>query len=147
MRPPRCARRSLFSLAIKAAVTQFISVDTKLSPEEKSSVLKQILNNAIVADGMADIFAPVGLDKPNIGLLSDEFLEDVRRTETRNLAVELLESGCATRSRRVRESVRAKSRILVRRCLKKWKYPPDWQADAVELVLRQAECWSDEWSK
>jgi len=49
------------------------------------------LDNAIVADGVADIFALAGLDKPNIRLLSDEFLEDVRRMESRNLAVELLE--------------------------------------------------------
>lgn len=47
----------------------------------------------------------------------------------------------------VRESVRAKLRILVRRTLQRWKYPPDQQADAVELVLKQAEALSDEWSK
>ena len=40
---------------------------------------------------MADIFELVGLDKPNIGLLSDEFLEDIKNLPQRNLAVELLE--------------------------------------------------------
>jgi type I restriction-modification system DNA methylase subunit len=45
------------------------------------------------------------------------------------------------------KKVRARLRILVRRCLQKWKYPPDQQADAVELVLRQAESLSNEWSK
>ena len=40
---------------------------------------------------MNDIFALAGLEKPNIGLLSDEFLEDVRKTPLKNLAVELLE--------------------------------------------------------
>ena len=39
----------------------------------------------------------------------------------------------------VRESVRAKLRNLVRRTLRKWKYPPDKQEQAVELVLKQAE--------
>lgn len=38
-----------------------------------------------------DIFSMAGLDKPEIGLLSDEFLEDVRRMKYKNLAVELLE--------------------------------------------------------
>jgi type I restriction enzyme R subunit len=80
-----------FFSAIKAAITKFTTVDKKRSTEEKNSALRQILDNAIVADGVADIFALAGLDKPNIGLLSDEFLEDVRQMESRNLAVELLE--------------------------------------------------------
>jgi type I restriction enzyme R subunit len=46
----------------------------------------------------------------------------------------------------VRESVRARLRILVRRCLQKWKYPPDEQVDAVELVLKQAELLSNAWT-
>jgi type I restriction enzyme R subunit len=217
-------------------------VDKKRSPcRRKNSALKQILDNAIIADGVADVFALAGLDKPNIGLLSDEFLEDVRQMESRNLAVELLEKllrdeikararnnvvqekkygdrlletlrkyhnraietaqvieeliqmakefqavlereaalglgqdeiafydalannesavrelgddilkkiaieitdklrASTTVDWQVRESVRARLRILVRRCLQKWKYPPDKQADAVELVLKQAE--------
>ena len=49
----------------------------------------------------------------------------------------------------VRESVRARLRILVRRTLQKWKYPPPGpgEQDAVELVLKQAESLSNEWSK
>lgn len=40
---------------------------------------------------MDDIFTAVGLDRPNIGLLSDEFLEDIKHVKEKNLAVELLE--------------------------------------------------------
>ena len=47
----------------------------------------------------------------------------------------------------VRESVRAKLRILVRRTLQRYKYPPDKAADAVELVLKQAEVLSNGWSQ
>ena len=43
------------------------------------------------AEDVQDIFQMAGLERPNIGLLSDEFLEDVRRMERKNLAVELLE--------------------------------------------------------
>ena len=80
-----------FFAAVKAAIVKFTTVDRKRSDADKNSALKQILDNAIVADGVADIFALAGLDKPNIGLLSDEFLEDVRQMRSRNLAVELLE--------------------------------------------------------
>lgn len=237
-----------FFSAIKAAITKFTTVDKKRSDAEKNSALKQILDNAIISDGVDDIFALAGLDKPNIGLLSDEFLEDVRQMESRNLAVELLEKllrdeikararnnvvqekkygdrlletlrkyhnraietaqvieeliqmakefqavlereaalglgqdeiafydalannesavrelgdetlkkiaveiteklrASTTIDWQVRESVRAKLRILVRRCLQRWKYPPDQQSDAVELVLKQAESLSNAWS-
>jgi type I restriction enzyme R subunit len=46
----------------------------------------------------------------------------------------------------VRESVRAKLRNLVRRTLRKWKYPPDKQEDAVDLVLKQAEVLCARWA-
>jgi type I restriction enzyme R subunit len=237
-----------FFAAIKAAITKFTTVDKKRTTEDKNSALKQILDNAIVAQGVADIFALAGLDKPNIGLLSDEFLEEVRQMKSRNLAVELLEKllrdeikararnnvvqekkygdrlletlrqyhnraietaqvieeliamakefqavlareaalglghdeiafydalannesavrelgdeilkkiaveiteklrASTTVDWQVRDSVRARLRILVRRTLQKWKYPPDQQAGAVELVLQQAQTLSNAWS-
>lgn len=47
----------------------------------------------------------------------------------------------------VRDSVRAKLKILVRRTLQRYKYPPDKAAEAVKLVLKQAETLSNSWSK
>jgi type I restriction enzyme R subunit len=55
------------------------------------AIARVILDNAVKAEDVQDIFQMAGLEKPNIGLLSDEFLEDVRRMERKNLAVELLE--------------------------------------------------------
>lgn len=237
-----------FYSAIKAAINKFTLVDKKRSLADKNSVLKQILDNAVLAEGVEDVFALCGLDKPNIGLLSDEFLEDVRRMPHKNVAVELLEKlindaiKAKTRNNvvlekkyaerlqetlrkynnraietaqvieeliemakqfqaemereaalglttdeiafydalannesavrelgdetlkkiaieiteklrkstkvdwQVRESVRAELRILVRRTLQRYKYPPDKAADAVELVLKQAELLSQSWS-
>jgi type I restriction enzyme R subunit len=45
----------------------------------------------------------------------------------------------------VRETVRARLRLLVKRILRKYKYPPDREARAVELVLQQAETLSESW--
>ncbi|MDD8914980.1 type I restriction endonuclease subunit R, partial [Escherichia coli] len=92
-----------FYSAIKAAISKFTSVDRKRTQEEKNSALKQILDNAVIAEGVADVFALCGLDKPNIGLLSDEFLEDVRQMPERNLAVELLE-------KLLKDDIKAKTR-------------------------------------
>lgn len=237
-----------FYSAIKAAFLKHTNVDKKRSDEVRNSALKQILDNAITADGVDDIFAMVGLDKPDISLLSEEFLEDVQNMPQQNLAVELLEKllrdevkarmktdvvqerkysdritetlkkyhnrsietaqvieeliqwakemaadeemasrlnlspdeinfyraliqneasvrelgdnnlrqlaieltqklrKSTTVDWNKRESVRARMRNLVRRLLRRWKYPPDAAEDAVKLVLEQAEALADEWS-
>ncbi|RKX42293.1 MAG: DEAD/DEAH box helicase [Verrucomicrobia bacterium] len=236
-----------FFSAIKAAIIKHTTVDKKRTEANQHSVLKQILDNAIISQGVDDIFELAGLDKPNIGLLSDEFMEDVRNMPSKNLAVELLEKllrdeirhrmrndvvqekkysdrlletlrkyhnraietaqvieeliamakdmqhdeeltdqlglnfdelafyhalannesavrelgdeqlkGLAqelteklrrstTVDWEVRDSVRAKLRNLVRRALRRWKYPPDKQADAIDLVLQQAERLCPNW--
>ena len=77
--------------AVKNAISKFTTIDKRRSDEEKNSALKQIIDNAIIADGVDDIFNLVGLDKPNIGLLSPEFMEDVANMKEKNLAVDLLE--------------------------------------------------------
>ncbi len=237
-----------FFSAVKSAITKFTSVDKRRTDEEKNSALKQIIDNAVISEGVDDIFDLVGLDKPNIGLLSPEFLEDVAKIKEKNLAVDLLEkllrdevkarmktdivsqkkyseriletlrkyhnraietaqvieeliemakemaadeevaekSGLnsdeiafyraliqnesavkelgdnnlrelaiyvtaqlrksTTVDWQVRDSVRAKLRNLVRRALRKWKYPPDEADEAVELCLKQAEALSQSWS-
>ena len=53
--------------------------------------IRQIIGSALVSEEVVDIFDAVGLDKPNIGILDDDFLNEVRNLPERNLAVELLE--------------------------------------------------------
>ena len=217
--------------------------------KDPNKAIKQIIDNAVIADGVEDIFSMVGLKKPNIGILSDEFLEDVAHMPYKNLAVELLEKllkddikaksknnvvqekkfsdrlqktlsqyhNRAIETAKVieeliqmakdfaaaakhgeelglnfdelafydalaenesamremndeilkniaqeltkklrnsvsvdwqkRESVRAKMRNMIRIILRRYKYPPDQQPEAIELVMKQAEVLSDEWSK
>jgi len=59
--------------------------------EERDLAIRQIIGSAVVSEEVVDIFNAVGLDKPNIGILDDDFLNDVRNLPERNLAVELLE--------------------------------------------------------
>ncbi|WP_116869993.1 type I restriction endonuclease subunit R [Vibrio splendidus] len=236
-----------FYSAIKTAFMKHSTVDKKRTDEERNTALKQILDNAVIADGVDDIFSMVGLDKPNIGLLSEEFLEDVKNMKEKNLAVELLEKllrdevkarmkndvvqekkysdrimttlqkyhnrnietaqvieeliqwakemqedaemvdklnlsvdemafyralaesessvrelgdddlrnlaieltqqlrKSTTVDWQKRESVRARMRNLVRRLLRRWKYPPDAAEEAIKLVLEQAEVLADGW--
>ncbi len=236
-----------FFQAIKVALTKHSTTGKKISDEEREHALRQIVSRAITSGEVIDIFAAAGLKKPDIGILSEEFLNEVRLMPQRNLAVELLErllkdeiksrfatnvvqdkkfsellQQALTRYRNraietaqvieeliamarefneaaqrgddlglsdaelafydaletneasvrelgedilrkiaveltdslrrnvsvdwsVRETVRARLRLLVKRILRKYKYPPDKEARAVELVLQQAETLSDAW--
>ncbi|HNX37573.1 MAG TPA: type I restriction endonuclease subunit R [Candidatus Cloacimonadota bacterium] len=80
-----------FFQAIKATWSKASNQDKALSDEAKELALRQIISGALVSDEVVDIFAAAGLNKPNIGILTDEFLDDVRNMKQRNLAVELLE--------------------------------------------------------
>lgn len=236
-----------FMQAVKVILTKKDIVAKKRSDAQLDLAIRQIIDSAVVSERVVDIFDAAGLDKPNIGLLDDEFLAQVRNLPERNLAVELLERllegeiksrfasnlvqekkfsellagvitryqnrsietaqvmeelvemakkfrEAASRGERLglnddevrfydalatnesavreltdetlkkiaheltenlrqnisvdwsqRESVRAKLRLMVRRILRKYKYPPDAAEAAVDLVLQQAEALGDEW--
>lgn len=236
-----------FMQAVKVILTKKDITRQKKTDEQRELAIRQIIGSAVVSDRVVDIFNAVGLDKPNIGLLDDEFLAQVKNLPERNLAVELLERllegeiksrfatnvvqerkfsellsnvikryqnrsietaqvmeelvemakkfrEAASRGESLglsedevkfydalilnesavrelsdetlkkiahelttslrqnisvdwaqRESVRAKLRLMVKRILRKYKYPPDSADAAVELVLEQAETIGEEW--
>jgi type I restriction enzyme R subunit len=78
--------------------------------------------------------------QPCVRELGDEILKKIAHELTeslrQNLSVDWSE----------RESVRAKLRLMVKRILRKYKYPPDLQDAAVELVLQQAHALGEEWA-
>ncbi|WP_449439250.1 type I restriction endonuclease subunit R [Pseudomonas migulae] len=236
-----------FFQAIKVILIKREVSQQKKTDEERELAIRQIIGNAVVSGEVVDIFEAVGLDKPNIGLLDDAFLAEVRNLPEKNLAVELLErllegeiksrystnlaqekkfsellanvikryqnrsietaqvieeliemaKKFAAASKRgdalglnddelafydalanneasvrelgdvilakiaheltaslranvsvdwsSRESVRARLRILVRRILRKYKYPPDQAEEAAQLILNQAEALCEAW--
>jgi type I restriction enzyme R subunit len=73
--------------------------------------VRQIISRAVVPDGVVDIFAAAGLKKPDISILSDEFLAEVRGVPQRNLGVELLRKLLEgeIRTRRRKNVVQARS--------------------------------------
>ena len=237
-----------FFQAVKVILTKRDVTAQKRTDEQRDAAIRQIISQAVVSERVVDIFDAVGLDKPNIGLLDDEFLAQVKNLPERNLAVELLERllegeikakfatnvvqqrkfsdlltsviaryqnrsietaqvmeelvdmakkfrQAASRGEALglsedevrfydalannesavkeltdetlkriaheltdnlrksmtvdwsqRESVRANLRLMVKRILRKYKYPPDLQDAAVELVLQQAEALGESWA-
>ena len=59
--------------------------------EELDYAIRQIVSRSVASEGVVDIFAAAGLEKPDISILSEEFLAEVRGMKQRNLAVELLQ--------------------------------------------------------
>ena len=79
-----------FFQAVAAAISKR-SASEKRTEEELDHAVRQIVSSAVASEGVMDIFAAAGLDKPDISVLSDDFLAEVRGMEHRNLAVELLQ--------------------------------------------------------
>ncbi len=79
-----------FFQALRAALSKRAGGEAR--PEEELDLaVRQIISRAVASEGVLDIFAAAGLDKPDISVLSDEFLAEVRGMPHRNLAVELLQ--------------------------------------------------------
>ncbi len=79
-----------FFQVIRAQILKHTQTSGKAS-EETDSAIRQIVSQAISSKGVVDIFYTLGLEKPEVSpLLSDRFLNGLRKIEQRNLALELL---------------------------------------------------------
>ena len=79
-----------FFQAVRAALSKRAVTDAR--PEEELDLaVRQIISRAVASEGVIDVFTAAGLDKPDISVLSDEFLAEVQGMPHRNLAVELLQ--------------------------------------------------------
>ena len=76
----------------QAVKSQFIksTVTPGKTQEELDSAIRQIISKAIVSDKVVDIFDALGMKKPDISILSDDFLEEIKGMKQKNLAFELL---------------------------------------------------------
>jgi len=80
-----------FHKAVKASILKIIGDDNKRkTTTQLDSELNQLISKSISSNEVVDILASVGLNKPNIAILSDEFLEGIKGMKQKNLAVELL---------------------------------------------------------
>jgi type I restriction enzyme, R subunit len=237
-----------FHQAIRAPLIKSSSIGKTGKYKNVDYELKQLVSESLVGDGVADVFKIAGLESPDISILSDEFLAEVKKMPQKNLAVELLQKLIKDEMRtrfknnivkqkqfsellqnaldkysnraieaaqvieelikmakefkkdldkakemnlnesevafydalsdnnsakelmgdellvkisrevaeklrknvtvdwNVKESVRAKLRLIIKNILKRYKYPPDEEKKAIDLVLVQAEQFSEEWA-
>lgn len=84
-------RHVQFFLAVRKAIIQDSGQSPSLSPAELDAQVDQMLSQAIRSTGVVDVFALVGHEKPDISILSDNFLEELRGFPHKNLAAQALE--------------------------------------------------------
>jgi type I restriction enzyme R subunit len=79
--------------AVKASIIKLEQGELKkpvLTESQLNERMKQIVSNSIISEDVIDVFDSLNIKKPDISILSEEFLEEVRKTPHKNLAVELL---------------------------------------------------------
>ena len=79
-----------FFQAIKARFSKFDETAKTRTNEEIETAIRQIINDAIISSEIVDVFDAAGIRKPDISILSDEFLAEIHGMERKNLALELL---------------------------------------------------------
>jgi len=99
-----------FFQAVRASLAKRAPGEPK-TEEELDHAIRQIVSRAVAPEGVVDIFAAAGLKKPDISILSEEFLTEVRGMPQQNLAVELLRKLLSgeIRTRRRKNVVQARS--------------------------------------
>ena len=79
-----------FFEAIRAALVKSVPGEGKKSAADRELAIQQIISRAVISTEIVDIMKAAGLDTPDISVLSDEFLAEVRQIDKKNLAIEAL---------------------------------------------------------
>ena len=79
-----------FFQAVKARLVKFDSTDSGRTDEELETIIRQVIDKALVTEKVIDVFDAAGLKKPDISILSEEFLLELRGMKHKNIALEVL---------------------------------------------------------
>lgn len=79
-----------FFQAVKARLAKFDSTGSGRSDEEIETTIRQVIDKALVSEKVIDVFDAAGIKKPDISILSDEFLMELKGMEHKNVALEVL---------------------------------------------------------
>jgi type I restriction enzyme R subunit len=130
-----------FFQAVRAVLAKSTPGDRK-TDEELDHAIRQIISRAVASDEVVDIFTAAGLKKPDISILSDEFLAEVNHMPQRNLAVELLRKLLAgeIKSRGRRNVVQARSFAeLLEQAVRKYQNRAIETAQVIEELIQLAK--------
>ena len=100
-----------FFQAVKSRLVKYDSTGTGKTNEEMETVIRQVIDKALVTEEVIDVFDAAGIKKPDISILSEEFLLEVKNMEHKNIALEVLKKllNDEIRSRIKKNLVQSKS--------------------------------------
>ena len=100
-----------FFQGVRAGFAKNTVTSGKVASDDMDSAIRQLVSRAVASEQVIDIFAAAGLKKPDISILSDEFLAEIRGMPHRNLALELLQKllGDEIKTRTKKNVVQARS--------------------------------------
>jgi type I restriction enzyme R subunit len=130
-----------FFQAVRSVLAKGVPGERK-TDEDLDLAVRQIVSRAVVSDEVVDIFSAAGLKKPDISILSDEFLAEVRGMPQRNLAVELLRKllNGELRTRRQRNVVQARSFAeMLEQSIRKYQNRAIEAAQVIEELIQLAK--------
>ena len=133
-----------FSEMLTNVITRYQnrSIETAQVMEELVAMAKKSRGDALgLTEDEVRFYDALANNESAVRELTDETLKKIAHELTENLRQNLSVDWSE------RESVRAKLRLMVKRILRKYKYPPDMQDAAVELILQQAQALGDSWSE
>lgn len=134
-----------FFQAVKAGLSKAASGHT--SSVEADMAIRQIVQGAIVSDQVIDIFDAVGLKRPDISILSDEFLAQVRQIPQKNLAVELLDRLLKEETKKMRRNNATRSKTfsaMLEEAITKYQSRAVTTAQVIEMMIEMAKKMKEE---
>jgi type I restriction enzyme R subunit len=129
-----------FFQGVKASLVK--GTGTRTPSDVIDMAVRQIVQGAIISDKIIDIFDAVGLKKPDISILSDEFLAEVRKIPQKNLAVELLNRLLKDETRKMRKSNATQSKAfsaMLEEAISRYQNRAVSTAQVIELLIEMAK--------
>jgi type I restriction enzyme R subunit len=134
------AEEIAFFQAVKARLTKF-ETSGNGKDESYDSVIRNIVNSAIASEQVVDIFSAAGLEKPELSILSEEFLKEIEGMKYKNVAIELLKKLLSDEIRLRSKHNLAKSKTLMEMldgALKRYQNNLLTTAEIIEELIRIA---------
>ncbi len=128
--------------AVKASLVKLGEKDgPKLSKREIDARINQMLERSIISEEVIDVFDAMGIKRPEVSILSDEFLEEVREMKHKNLAVEMLKKLLEGNIKAVERTNLVKSEMFsekLKKSLNKYRNQAITNAEVIEELIRLA---------
>jgi type I restriction enzyme R subunit len=127
-----------FFQAVKARLAKFDSTGSGKTDEEIETTIRQVIDKALVTEKVIDVFDAAGLKKPDISILSEEFLLELKGMEHKNVALEVLKKllNDEIKSRAKKNLVKSKSLMeMLENAIKKYHNKILTAAEVIEELI------------